>query len=232
MAVLDPKAPRRKRRLKRWYLAHGGVRSGIPKGFRVVSPRVGKPARALIRAVQRMAKLPVSGQFDPDTLRLLFPPSRRELVMRIVRRELGTHEWPSGSNWGPVKKYLAAVHIRFGAPWCAAFVTWVLKEHGYRGPLPPLPAYCPSWHGWAKGKGLLKPVALAKRGDILLFDWDGGAADHIGFCTGGLIGKQISTIEGNVGDYGGQVTRKTRTLLTIETCIDLGRLLDLDKNAS
>lgn len=78
MARLDLKAPRRKWKLRRWFLQHGGKREDIPRGFRWQTPRVGTPARALIKRVQRMAKLKhISGQFDASTLRLLFPSKLR-----------------------------------------------------------------------------------------------------------------------------------------------------------
>lgn len=79
---LDPKAPRRKWKLRQWFLKNGGKREDIPKGFRWQTPRVGAPARTLIKRVQRMAKLPhVSGQFDIDTRRLLFPPKQKLVIL-------------------------------------------------------------------------------------------------------------------------------------------------------
>jgi len=229
-AKFDPKAPRRKWKLRRWFLKHGGKKTDIPKGFRWQTPRVGVPARQFIRIVQRMAKLKhISGQFDADTRRLLFPPSVRKRFMAVALSELGTHEWPSGSNWGPVKKFLAAVGIPFGAAWCAAFVVWVLKKYGYKGPLPTNPAWCPNWVAWAKARGITKPVSLAAKGDILLFNWPGtsSAPDHIGFCFGGWVNKLLWTLEGNIGDYGGSVTKTKRSAGVIVLCIDLKKLLAL-----
>lgn len=73
-AKLDPKAPRRKWKLRRWFLKHGGKKTDIPKGFKWRTPRVGDPARTLIKMVQRKAKLKhISGQFDEATRDLLFP---------------------------------------------------------------------------------------------------------------------------------------------------------------
>jgi len=231
-AKLDPKAPRRKWKLRRWFLKHGGKKADIPKGFRWRTPKVGQPARELIKMVQRMAKLDhISGQFDADTRRLLFPPSVRKRLMAVATGELGTHEWPSGSNWGPVKKFLAAVGIRSGAAWCAAFVVWVLRKYGYKGPLPVNPAWVPNWVEWAKAKKLTKPVSLAAKGDILIFNWPGTSSlpDHIGFAFGGWVRKVIWTVEGNIGGFGGQVTKTTRTPGVIVMCIDIKKLLALDK---
>lgn len=229
---LDPKAPRRKWKLRRWFLQHGGRREDIPKGFRWQTPRVGAPARALIKMVQRMARLPhISGQFDADTRRLLFPPPVRQRFMSVVVSELGTHEWPPGSNWGPVRKFLAAVNIHTGAPWCAAFVVWSLRKYGYKGPLPANPAWVPNWTAWARQKRITKPVALAAKGDILIFNWPGTdpAPDHIGFCFSGLVSKRMWTVEGNIGSYGGQVAKTERTPGLIVMCIDLKKLLALGR---
>lgn len=229
-AQRDLKAPRRKWKLRRWYLKHGGTKADIPKGFRWRTPRVGASARELIKLVQRKAHLKhISGQFDDATLRLLFPPSVRKRVMAVALSELGTHEWPSGSNWGPVKKFLAAVGIGSGAAWCAAYVVWVLRKYGYKGPLPTNPAWVPNWTAWAKQKKLTKPVRLAAKGDILIFNWPGTSslADHIGFSYGGWVNKRIYTVEGNIGSYGGQVTKTTRTPGVIIMCIDIKKLLAL-----
>lgn len=228
---LDLKAPRRKRRLRKWFLGHGGKRDDIPRGLRIRTRRVGEPARLLIKQVQRMAELPVSGQFDEATLRLLFPPSARKRLLAIIVSELGTHEWPAGSNWGPVKKFLAAVGIHSGAPWCLAFVVWCLGKLGYKGPLPPLPGYAPSWEAWAKAKHITKPVTLARRGDIILWDWErDGRPNHGSFCTGGIINKLLVGIDGNVGANGGTVTRTSRSISLVCCCIDLDKLLALQKS--
>lgn len=231
---LDPKAPRRKWKLRKWFLKNGGRRDDIPRGFKWQTPRVGAPARTLIKRVQRMAKLKhVSGQFDLATRQLLFPPPLRNRFMAVAISELGTHEWPAGSNWGPVRKFLAAVGIHTNAAWCGAYVVWVLKKYGYKGPLPVNPAWVPNWTSWAKAKKLTKPVALAAKGDILIFNWPGTDAtpDHVGFSYGGWVNKRIYTVEGNIGAYGGQVTKTTRTPGLIVMCIDLKKLLALDKGA-
>lgn len=46
----------------------------------------------------------------------------------------------------------------------------------------------------------------AQPGDILIFDWDGGGTDHVGFVEKNLGGGTLQTIEGNTssGSYGSQ----------------------------
>ena len=136
-------------------------------------------------------------------------PTLVERLMPIVRKELGTAEWPAGSNRGPIVKYLASVGLSGGYPWCAAFVTWCLHKADYKGPWPPNRAYCPSWEVMLRKNGLVKAKVNARRGDIVLFDWQGdGVSDHIGFITAsyGPI-KVIHTIEGNTGDKGAVLRR-------------------------
>lgn len=46
----------------------------------------------------------------------------------------------------------------------------------------------------------------AKPGDVVIFDWDGGGTDHVGFVEKNLGGGTLQTIEGNTssGSYGSQ----------------------------
>lgn len=46
----------------------------------------------------------------------------------------------------------------------------------------------------------------AKPGDVVIYNWDGGGTDHVGFVEKNLGGGTLQTIEGNTssGDYGSQ----------------------------
>ena len=46
----------------------------------------------------------------------------------------------------------------------------------------------------------------ARPGDVVIYDWDGGGTDHVGFVEKNLGGGTLQTIEGNTssGDYGSQ----------------------------
>lgn len=223
----DPTARRKKYALLKWVRRHNARnpahRIPKPKGFNPETPRIGKPAREYLRAMQRATGMPVTGQFDEATMRRLFPPGIRGSVMARAHAELGTHEWPSGSNSGEVKRYLAAVGLGGGSPWCAAFVTWVLKKQGFTR-FPPNPAFVPSWEEWGRARGLLKPHDLSKPGDLWIWDWDGGAGDHIGFCDEGIRGATAYYLDGNVGAYGGSVTDAARPEGGIAVVIDLVKL--------
>ena len=55
-------------------------------------------------------------------------------VLAIAAAELGVRE-ATGRNDGPrVKAYLAAVGLKTGAPWCAAFVSWAFLQSGLKQP--------------------------------------------------------------------------------------------------
>jgi len=55
-------------------------------------------------------------------------------LLGIANREVGVREW-SGRNDGPrVEEYLSCVGLKRGAPYCAAFVSWVFMRAGYGAP--------------------------------------------------------------------------------------------------
>lgn len=51
--------------------------------------------------------------------------------------------------------------------------------------------------------------------------------DHIGFCDEGVKGNMAYYIDGNVGNYGGQVTDSARPSSGIALVIDLVKLHNL-----
>lgn len=75
-------------------------------------------------------------------------------------------------------------------------------------------AGCPTFGDWAIKKGITKKWSQAKRGDIVLFDFNhNGTSDHIGIVT--KVGSgYIETIEGNTGNgsntNGDGVYKRTR----------------------
>lgn len=227
---VDPTAPRKKYALakyaRRWNKKHGR-QIERPPGFNPEVPRIGKPARDFVRSMQRASGLTVTGQFDRPTMLKLFPPGIRSRVMAEAHAQLGVHEWPAGSNRGEVLKYLEAAGINFGAPWCAAFVTWVLKREGFER-FPTKPAWVPAWVAFAKEHDLLKPAAQSRRGDLWCWDWDGGLADHIGFCDD-TNPRDLTAyyLDGNVGAYGGSVTHGFRPVAPLKNVIDLVKLYQL-----
>ena len=200
----------------------------IPEGFDVQTARIGEPARELLRNMQRMTGLTETGRFDRETMKKLLPVGVRGEVMAFVHAELGTHEWPPGTNLGEVVKYLNAVGLGGGYPWCAAFSTYCLKKIGFKH-FPPNPASADSWGRWAKQKGITKNKGLSTLGDLWCWEWGNsdGMLDHIGFCDEGIKGSLAYYVDGNVGAYGGSVTDSSRYAGQIAVVIDLVRLHNL-----
>lgn len=223
---IDPTAPRKKYALlkwsRRWNKLNPAKRVDAPTGFAPEPPHIGAPAREFAKRMQRAARLSVTGQFDRATMLILLPPGVRGRIMARAHGELGEHEWPAGSNAGPVLEYLKPLGLG-AAPWCAAFVTYVLRHEGLKSG-PPNPAYVPSWGEWATAHGLTKPHAQSLPGDLWCWNWDGGLLDHIGFCDEGIKGATAYYLDGNVGNYGGQVTDAERPESGIALVIDLVKL--------
>lgn len=167
------------------------------------------PALWRVRAKRRAAQVDVGSRAVDEALKWV-----------------GTKEHPAGTNicvpfttWYGWKGW--------GAPWCAVFVSYCLQKAGftYVDPSAQRWAYCPKFLDDARhGRYGLKAVTPheAKKGTVLLFDWDhDGVADHIGFATGPVDFKRsvVPTVEGNTsssvaGDQsnGGEVCQKWRGL--------------------
>lgn len=127
----------------------------------------------------------------------------REKIVSIARAEIGRgEEW--GNNKGKwVRTYLAG---KEDLPWCAGFVSYVLKRSGVKDFGYQLSAR--AFYNKAKKCGLItnKP----KAGDLIVF-WRGSknsCQGHIGIIERIDAGK-IITIEGNVGKYPAKVKRIT-----------------------
>jgi len=202
------------RRLKLWmrtYYRRHGLKPR--KGFSVRSNKWGRPAQLMWQEVCKREKVPVTLKPTDANINLIRPFRMR--LKRRIEIELGTKEWPAFSNWGEVKKYLAAAGIGFPAPWCAAFVTYCVMRAGWKQGLPAKPAWVPSWESWAKARGYEVAKLRARKGDIVTFNWDADpAGEHIGFIARNYGAyKSVATIEGNATSSalpGGGVVRKLR----------------------
>lgn len=141
-------------------------------------------------------------------------------VLRVACGELGTKEEPMNSNR---VKYNACYYGRevSGAnyPWCMTFVQWCYHQAG--AALPFKTASCGALLRWYQeyDPDCIVPLDEGKPGDIVIFDFPGGAAtDHTGLLEG--VGKStVTTIDGNTGTTsdanGGAVMRRTRA----RTCV-------------
>lgn len=106
-----------------------------------------------------------------------------------------------------VTKYWADLEPSFqGLAWCGAFVSWCLWKAGSLSAIGGEMFYVPAMvdRARARGQWASNPVV----GALVIFNFNTGSAQHVGFCTGVGSGS-ISTIEGNTSSDG--VDRKTRS---------------------
>jgi hypothetical protein len=145
---------------------------------------------------------------------------RKQLIialLKIARKELGKTEIPHDSNWGKdVEKYLKSTGIKFPAPWCMAYVYWVMDQYSKQYNLKnPLFKTAHVLTQWRKCKQLR--VNTPRPGDIfIIINKDG--TGHTGFVVSVKKGI-IYTIEGNSNNNGSRngymVCRGKRPINTI-----------------
>lgn len=144
-------------------------------------------------------------------------------VLDVAESQLGVHEEPRGSNWGPeIKEYLNSVGLNTPNPWCISGVYWCAREvYGDAVPFFKSGHVLTTWRKTKKEYKFSKP----KVGDIFIMDFGGGAG-HAGFVTK-VIGNKIETIEFNSNDEGArdgfEVCRKPNGR-KISSCIGFIRL--------
>ena len=141
-------------------------------------------------------------------------------VLSIARGELGYSRWndpETGTKYG--RWYAQGRDPYYGAngvPYCAMFVSWVMDQAGAKCAGIP-EAYCPYILNKATSAGaVLADKTKAQPGDVVLFDWDGGVVDHVGFVEINQ-GSYIQTIEGNTNN--GAVARRTRAWSTVKAVV-------------
>jgi hypothetical protein len=237
MPTLNPKAPIRKHRLKKWMLSRGWHDRDFRKGGEFsgfgFAPKVGGPARDAIRAMQKKAKVPVTGKFDGETLDVLFPGRIRKRFRRAMvrgyRSLTDVREVPPGSNSGPVvNKILRHVGFGPGAAWCCATVWYVADLlAGYNGPKQTgSRAYVPHLEEWAKSQGIIVSAKSSRAGMVVTYCWDGvrrvGKGDHTGVLLARAWGVAIVRTGG--GNEQDRVMISVHRTSQINCIIDLARL--------
>lgn len=136
-----------------------------------------------------------------------------ETVLRVARGELGTKESPANSNRVKYNTWYYGREVSGKAyPWCMVFVQWVCRQAGV--PLPLKTASCGALMNAAKKSGQWVTKDY-RPGDVVIYDFPGGAAtDHTGILEK-VTPAEVVAIEGNTSQSGsqsdgGQVCRKTR----------------------
>ena len=134
-------------------------------------------------------------------------------VLTIARGELGTKESPRNSNNVKYNTWYYGRAVSGNYPWCMAFVQWCLRQAGITPVI--RTASCGALMRSAKKAGEWVTGGY-KPGDVVIYDFPGGAAtDHTGIIER-FDGKYVTAIEGNTStgndSNGGEVMRRKRKL--------------------
>jgi uncharacterized protein (TIGR02594 family) len=119
-------------------------------------------------------------------------PAHAETALQIAQSEIGHGETIANNQGKDIKRYNAN-----GLPWCAAFISYCLKNSGYD-----LPYLLRAKSYLQAGQVISNP----KPGDLIVFSRQGGG--HIGIIEK-IEDNKITTIEGNVGKFPSKVKRIT-----------------------
>jgi GH24 family phage-related lysozyme (muramidase) len=214
-------------------LAHAGVFK-LPVGELKGTGTFGENTEATVKAFQKSQQLEVDGIAGPDTLGRIdtlrggiiasaagpvdtgLRGAVIDKLLAIAQAEVGVRE-VGGNNCGArVRDYQRATELRpLGDwPWCAAFVSWVIREWLAGAPEAcramgwkneevegkrPKTAGAFAYLDWARrfDQEILPPTATPEPGMIAVFDFS-----HIGFVKKALAGRKFRSIEGNTNGRG------------------------------
>lgn len=140
----------------------------------------------------------------------------KEKVLELACKELGTREFPPGSNDVKYNTDYYGGRVQGGKyPWCCVFLWWIFQkvdcpELFFGGKRT---AYCPALLTYHQRKGQAV-TGDYQPGDIVFFNFNrGSSAQHVGLCES-WDGRYITTIDGNTGvgkeANGGAVMRRRR----------------------
>ena len=138
-------------------------------------------------------------------------------LLELARRQLGVKEDPPGSNKVKYNAWYYGREVSGAAyPWCMVFVQWVFDRASVK--LPTRTASCGALMRAAQAAGCWVTKGY-QPGDVVIYDFPGGAAtDHCGIVEA-VDDSRVSAIEGNTSSSndadGGAVERRTRRLSLI-----------------
>ena len=133
-------------------------------------------------------------------------------LLEIARRQIGTKESPPNSNNVRYNTWYYGREVSGSAyPWCVVFVAWVFDQAKVK--LPVRTASCGALMRSAQSAGCWV-TGDYRPGDVVIYDFPGGAkTDHCGIVES-VDGTYISAIEGNTSSTnnadGGAVERRAR----------------------
>lgn len=150
---------------------------------------------------------PVGGPYGPYG----YSQPVGQQIVNLARKEIGVSESPPGSNDGTrIREYrTATAGANSPGPWCAYFVSYLCKQAGA-----PIGAggagtgYVPTLEQWGRNTGRYFSGQLPQPGDIAIFNFGGGIANHTGIVESVDADGTIHTIEGNSSDRVSQRTYK------------------------
>ncbi|MHA4896275.1 C40 family peptidase [Pedobacter sp. PWIIR3] len=116
-------------------------------------------------------------------------------LIPIAEAELWVREATGHNDGQRVEDYLAAVDLKKGQPYCAAFISWVFQQAGYAAPRT----------GWSPNLfPTSKLVKAAEPGNVFGIYFPAlKRIAHCGLVTG-VQGDWVKTIEGNTDGSGGR----------------------------
>ena len=138
-------------------------------------------------------------------------------LLDIARRQIGVKESPPSSNNVRYNTWYYGREVSGSAyPWCAVFAAWVFDQAKVK--LPIRTASCGALMRAAQSAGCWV-TGDYRPGDVVIYDFPGGATtDHCGIVEA-VDGTYISAIEGNTSSTsdadGGAVERRARKFAQI-----------------
>jgi hypothetical protein len=124
-----------------------------------------------------------------------------ETLISVARAHLWVREYGGPNRGQGVEAILALVHLKAGAPWCAAFVAYI--GHAVLGVAWPLPLVggCATIGDVARAKKLIRTTPQA--GDVFILHLPAKRRfGHTGFVTVVHADGSCGTIEGNTSSDG------------------------------
>lgn len=152
-----------------------------------------------------------SGFYD-RLLQVELTGDQRYDTVAIALSQLGYHEGDSdadmdGLNYNGSNNYVEYNRVggklagNYGYAWCAAFVSWCLRQASVPTDVAGTEISCPRMTRWYRNRNIFYPRESGYSpvlGDIIMFT-EGGDSSHVGFVIGVKDGR-VYTVEGNSGE--------------------------------